>query len=250
MTTRAIMDYNFYHLLADALPEKKSYSSLNILPEQLPPVPLDTLPEQLPPNFLSMEIQDYMVAFSGRTNSYCVGIVDMVNSTKISSQLSIEKTAKYYEIFLNTMARVLNRFGGMIIKNVGDSLLFYFPESSKGRKYGYMTCLEGCLTMIESHDFVSQYAKKEGLPLINYRVSSDFGPVMIMNQNGTPGTDMIGPPLNMCTKINHIASNNEFVIGGDLYQVAKKLPDYSFSPRGKYDLQSKYSYPVYSVCRK
>ena len=111
--------------------------------EHFPPVPLDTLPEQLPSDFLTMKIQDYVVGFSGRTSSYCVGTVDIIDSTKISARLSLEKSAKYYEIFLNTMARVLNRFGGMIVKNVGDSLLFYFPESSKGRRYGFMTCLEG-----------------------------------------------------------------------------------------------------------
>ena len=115
--------------------------------EQLPPVPLDTLPEQLPPDFLTMKVQDYIVGFSGHTSSYCVGMVDMVNSTKIASQMPLQKSAKYYEIFLNTMARVLNRFGGMIVKNVGDGLLFYFPESSKGRRYGFMTCFEGCLAM-------------------------------------------------------------------------------------------------------
>ncbi|HUT05658.1 MAG TPA: adenylate/guanylate cyclase domain-containing protein [Nitrosopumilaceae archaeon] len=223
---------------------------LDTPPEQLPPVPLDTLREQLPPNFLTMKVQDYIVGFSGNTVSYCVGIVDMVNSTKITSQLSLKKSAKYYEIFLNTMARVLNRFGGMIVKNVGDSLLFYFPESSKGRSYGFMTGLEGSLAMQDAHNFINMCAKKEGLPGIDYRISCDYGPVMIMDQNESHGVDMIGPSLNMCSKINHFATKNEFVIGGDLYQVTKKLPDYSFSSKGKCDLQSKYSYPVYSVCRK
>jgi len=152
----------------------------------------------------------------------------MMDSTKISSQLSLQKSAKYYEIFLNTMARVLNRFGGMIVKNGGDSLLFYFPESSKGRRYGFMTSLEGCLAMKDSHDFVCMCAKKEKLPAINYRISCDYGPVMIMDQNESHGIDMIGPSLNMCSKINHFAAKNEFVIGGDLYEAAKKLPDYDF----------------------
>jgi len=77
----------------------------------IPPVPLETLREQLPPDFLTMKVQDYIVGFSGHTSSYCVGVVDMMDSTKISSRLSLEKSAKYYEIFLNTMARVLNRLG-------------------------------------------------------------------------------------------------------------------------------------------
>ncbi|MDH3311769.1 MAG: hypothetical protein OEM28_01315 [Nitrosopumilus sp.] len=78
-----------------------------------------------------MDIPDYLVAFSGHTKSYCIGLVDMISSTKISSKLSLTKSSKYYEIFLNTMARILNRFGGMIIKNGGDSLLFYFQNLLK-----------------------------------------------------------------------------------------------------------------------
>lgn len=165
---------------------------LKKLTENIPPIPLETLPEQLPHNFLSMKIQDYIVAFSGHTKSYCVGTVDMVNSTKISANLSVTNTVKYYEIFLNTMARVINRFGGMIIKNIGDSLLFYFPESAKGRMYGFMTCLESGLAMIDVHDFICTCTKQENLPAIDYRISCDYGQVMIMNQNKSKGLDMIG----------------------------------------------------------
>lgn len=237
------------NLLANIEHSESSPVPLDIA-EYLPPIPLDTLREQLPPNFLTMKMQDYITGFSGHVNSYCVGMVDMIDSTKISSQLSLKKTAKYYEIFLNTMARVLNRFGGMIVKNGGDSLLFYFPESSKGRRYGFMTCLEGCLAMVDSHNFVCMCAKKENLPPIDYRISCDYGPVMIMNQNESHGLDMIGPSLNMCSKINHYATKNGFVIGGDLYEVTKKLPDYSFLPKGEFSVELTNNYSVYSVTRK
>jgi class 3 adenylate cyclase len=128
--------------------------------------------------------------------------------------------------------------------------LFYFPESSKGRRYGFMTCLEGGLAMKDIYGFICMCAKKENLPSINYRISCDYGPVMIMNSNESHGLDMIGPSLNMCSKINHTASKNEFVIGGDLYEAAKKLPDYIFSLKGKFTSELKNDYSIYSVTRK
>ena len=231
-------------LLEDSLEEKHHNRNL------LPPVPLETLSEQLPKSFLKMEIQDYMVAFSGRTQSYCVGVVDMVDSTKITARLSSNQIPKYFGTFLNTMARILNRFGGMIIKNGGDSLMFYFPESSKGRRFGYMACLEGCLAMIEAHEYVNEMAKNESLPPINYRASCDYGSVMIMKQNESHQMDMIGPPMNICCKINRLAPNNGFVIGADLYQVTKKFEEYNFSSKGNHDLELKVKYPVYLVSRK
>lgn len=196
-----------------------------------------------------MTNSDYMVAFSGMAKSYCVGIVDIVSSTKISSEMNELQWCKYYEIFLNSMAKIIPRFGGVVIKNQGDSLLYYFPESSRSTKYGLMSCIECSLSLIENHDAVCSIMKKEGLPCLNYRVSADYGKMVIMNSNNTTSVDLIGPPVNMCAKINHLANTNGFVIGGDFYQNIKDLKDYKFSNKDGFSIGLKYSYPVYSVTR-
>ncbi len=197
----------------------------------------------------SVDDLEYHVSFSDNSSSYCIGLVDMVDSTKLSAKLSIGQLSKYYQIFLNTMSKTLNKYGGQVIKNVGDSLLFYFPELSKNRTFGFMSCIEGVLGMIEMHDIICIYTKKEDLPCINYRISCDYGPVVIMRPNDE-SIDMIGPPVNMCSKINHTASNNEIVIGGDLYQMAKKIPDYQFDFAGDFNSSLKHSYPLYKVTRR
>ena len=197
-----------------------------------------------------MSSSDYMVAFSGLAKSYCIGLVDMENSTKISANLNEREWCRYYEIFLNSMAKILPRFGGVVIKNQGDSLLYYFPESSNSqRKYGFVSCLECSLAMIEFHDAICKILANENLPCLNYRVSADYGKVVIMNSNNSSANDLIGPPVNMCTKINHRAENNGIVIGGDLYQNVKDLPDYRFSNQTGFSIGLKYSYPIYSVSR-
>ena len=61
---------------------------------------------------------------------------------------------------------------------------------------------------------------------------------------------MIGPPLNMCSKINNIAKQNDFVIGGDLFQMVKSINDFKFDQERDFSLGFKQSYPVYSVRRK
>jgi len=192
---------------------------------------------------------DYLVEFLTNTTSYCVGLVDMVNSTKISATIGPAKISRYYQIFLNSMSRIMSRFGGFVIKNVGDSLFYYFPESSKNSNYGFMSCLEASLAMIESHDTICDKLRDEGLPSVDYRVSADYGTVAIMKSNASNSLDMIGPPVNMCSKINRSATKNGVVIGGDLYQVVKKL-DYVIKPVHGFSLGFKVDYPVYSVTRK
>ena len=198
----------------------------------------------------NMAASDYMVAFSGLAASYCVGIVDLVDSTKISAEMNEISWANYYGLFLNSMAKILPRYGGVVIKNQGDSLLYYFPETSKATNYSFMSCLECSLAMLESHNSICDNSKKMGLPCLNYRVSADYGRVVVMSSNQVSSPDLIGPPVNMCAKINHGASINGVVIGGDLYSMVKGFSDYKFQELKGFSLGFKHPYPVYSFRRR
>ncbi|HUU47375.1 MAG TPA: adenylate/guanylate cyclase domain-containing protein [Nitrosopumilaceae archaeon] len=199
----------------------------------------------------SMTAPDYMVAFSGNSQSYCVGMVDIVNSTKISHTLDMYKMSKYYKIFINSISKVLSRFGGCVVKNMGDSLLYYFPESSKTEsKYGITSCLEASFAIIQEHVSINEYLQNENLPQIDYRVSADYGMVVLMNTNDSTSLDIIGPPVNMVSKINRSAAVNGIVFGSDLYEISKDLNEYKFKRIGEYSIGLKNSYPLYSIFRK
>lgn len=198
-----------------------------------------------------MTTPDYLVAFSTRTENYCVGIVDMVNSTKISATIGPGKSSRYYQIFLNSMSKILGRFGGFVIKNVGDCLVYYFPESSKQKtKFGFLSCLECSLAMAEARDMISAYLVSENLPKIDYRISADYGAVITMKSTDSDSLDMIGAPVNMCSKINRLASPNGIVIGGDLHEIVKDFGEYSFKKVKDCSIGLKFDYPVFSLNRK
>ena len=196
---------------------------------------------------LSPSTSDYLVQFSTRSQSYCVGYVDIVNSTKISASLSAEMLSQYYEIFLNSMSKIIGKFGGKVIKNIGDCLLYYFPESGNFSETGIRNCLNCGLTMVEAQNIISEEVKIKQLPNLRYRISSDFGSVILMNTSFSNAVDLIGPPVNMCAKINRCAENNEFVIGNDLHQITKKFREYEFQEIQSCDIGFRYSYPVYKV---
>ncbi|MCH7561801.1 MAG: hypothetical protein IIC67_10640, partial [Thaumarchaeota archaeon] len=73
----------------------------------------------------------YLVTFSGKEISVVVGIVDMVDSTKICAKLGPAKASTYYQVFINSMSKILSQYGGVVIKNIGDCLLYYFPHGEK-----------------------------------------------------------------------------------------------------------------------
>ena len=197
------------------------------------------------------EKPNYLVDFSGESNNYCIGFVDIANSTQISATLKHEKMSKYYEIFLNSMANIVERFDGFVIKNIGDSLLYYFPESSKSStRFGFLSCIECSLTMIDSHELINTKVKNEDLPPLNYRVSADYGKVTIIKSDNSSAIDIVGFPVNICSKINPSAPQNGAVIGSDLYQLVKDFDDYNYNQIRAYSVGLKQSYPIYSVQRK
>ena len=195
--------------------------------------------------------QDYTVAFSGRTQNFCIGLVDIVNSTKISANLHEREWCQYYVVFLNSMAKILKKFGAIPLKNGGDSILYYFPQSTNLKnEFGFIGCLECNLAMSEAHQLISESVEMQGLPNLDYRISSDYGKVVIMEPNSLSPIDIIGPPVNMCAKINHSTPKNGIVIGGDLYEMVKDLKYYRFKQTNGFSIGLKYSYPAYTVTRK
>lgn len=195
-------------------------------------------------------IPAFTVAISDTSKNYCVGLIDIVNSTKITSKLPQNKLASYYEIFLNSMANIINKFGGVVIKNIGDSLLFYFPESSyPKRKFGFLSCLECTLAMVEEHEKIKDVLKNEGLPSVDYRVSVDYGSISFMKSANT-SIDIFGTPVNMSVKINRQAPVNGIIIGDDMYRMVKDFDEYYFKEAEGFSIGLKQTYPIYSVRRK
>ncbi len=190
------------------------------------------------------------VSFSDIHKSFCVGIVDIINSTGITASLQHSKMCEYYRIFLNTMSAISKEFGGIVVKNIGDSLLYYFPKTCDGeRKDSLKDVLECSLAMIESHQTMNKIMSDDGLPQIDYRVSCDYGKITIAQSPDTFVDDIFGPTVNVCAKINIAAYPNSIVIGGDLQQLTKSFSDYTFKQIGGYSLGLKMTYPVYSLYR-
>ena len=73
------------------------------------------------------------VSFIGGSQNCCVCFIDIVDSTRITTIeiTQSEKIKIYYSIFINTMAAIARDFDVTIIKNTGDSLLYYFPKDNK-----------------------------------------------------------------------------------------------------------------------
>ena len=185
----------------------------------------------------------------GKPTYFCVGIVDIVDSTKTVARLPANKSSRYYEIFLNNMAKVVRQYNGHVLKTMGDSLLFYFPDTSfSERKFGFLSCLECGFSLMGTHEKLKKMLSDEMLPPIDFRISFDYGNVTMM-RNTEWSIDLVGPTINTCAKINGLCPVNGMIIGSDLYEKTKNFREYKFKSSGSYSADLKHKYPVFTISR-
>jgi two-component system, OmpR family, response regulator ChvI len=199
-----------------------------------------------------------------RSQNCCVCFVDMVNSTEITADINEpEKLRKYYGIFLNTIAAIARNYRAKIIKNAGDCLIFYFPETiDSSNESAFRDVLECCITMISARCTINTKLYEEKLPSVSYRISANYGRVEVARSSTSQSDDLFGSTMNMCAKINSKALPNGIVIGGDLYQIVKSFSssfdyNYYFEYVDEYlitdfnkDNRHHHPYPVYSLSIK
>jgi two-component system, OmpR family, response regulator ChvI len=196
------------------------------------------------------------ISFLDRSQNYCVCFVDMVNSTRIAAELSgPRKIGQYYSIFINTMAVLAKNYGAKIVKNAGDALIFYFPETSdSSNEVAFKNTLECFTTMTLARDIINAKMHSENLPPVSYRISADYGRVEVATSSSSKSEDLFGSILNICAKINSMAEPNGIVIGRDLYQIIKPFPfidEYHFREvGGGYSIGFSHRYPVYTALSK
>jgi len=191
---------------------------------------------------------DEIISFPGTHKNLCVCLVDAVNSTRVTAPLTKEKICKYYSIFLNGMATIAKEFGAVVVKNVGDSLLYYFPDTSNSTNVNaFANSLECGLEMINARSIINDQMSEYHLPPVSYRISADYGSILAAKSIQSPTDDIFGPAVNICAKMNHMAVPNSMIIGGDLHQIVKFFDCYEFHSLSGVMSGLKLEYPVYSV---
>jgi len=199
------------------------------------------------------------ISFLSNSNSYCVCFVDMIDSTKIIAKIAIpDKVRKYYSIFLNSMSALIKKFGGSIIKNLGDSLVFYFPKTCDcANRSAFRDVIECGITMMAAFKVINSKMTQMQLPNVNYRISADYGSSVIAKSANSQAYDLYGSTMNICAKINSKAPPNGMVIGNDLYEILRSFSSPSFSDDHYFKRIGEYlvdglqqSYPLHSVVSK
>ncbi len=180
------------------------------------------------------------INFINYTQHYCVGIVDIINSTKETSKLTNpNKLRKYYSLFLNTMSSIITSCNGKIVKNVGDNLFYYFPKTSdETNESAFHDVFECGMRMFSSREMLDRQLSDHDLLPINYRVYMDHGKVEIAMSANFKEVDLFGSVVNDCSKMSSVVPSNEVGIGKKLYDIVSKFGFIRYYNIKKIDLQN------------
>ena len=202
-------------------------------------------------NFSSKDVR-----FSGVSIKSCVGFIDLVDSTKnIITMDNLESIRKYYSTFINSISKIVKSYGGKVLKNIGDCILFYFPKTSDvNDTNSFQEAIECDFKILDERYKINDELVKKHLPPFNFRMSLDYGVLDLALVGDYSQTDLFGSTLNLCSKINSssLSIQNEIIIGDKLYKVLKSsniVNNYYFINNGEYKITETNRYPTYNIKR-
>jgi len=182
--------------------------------------------------------------------------VDLVGSTDITLSLPEEKVAVIISSFAQEMAGVISQHDGYILKFVGDAVIGYFIAEALPllAADNSVNCAKAMITVVEKgmNPILNQY----DYPELKVKIGMDFGKNIIVRygeDKEKSHVDILGPSMNIASKIQSIAEPNQILIGEDvftrLHPSIQKLFERVVWTKTKWkyhDRETGKLYPVYS----
>lgn len=179
--------------------------------------------------------------------------IDLIGSTKMSQELSIENNAKIIQLFSSEVSQLINCFGGYVLKFLGDGIIAYFPEPNYiGMNDNAIDCAHSIKYFI--FNGLNKILNSNGLPSINFRIGLDSGEAMILTVGSKISKnhkDLIGQTINLATKIQSLAGPNQILAGeatirNAFYRYRMWFDNIELPNNWNYYKNGEVKYPVFS----
>ena len=149
--------------------------------------------------------------------------VDLVGSTTMTLEMPAEKIAIIISSFSQEMATVIRQHNGFVLKFVGDAVIGYFVSDQDdiygtGAADDAVNCAKSMISVIQKgiNPILNQY----DYPDLMVKIGVDFGQNIVVRYGADmehSQVDLIGPPMNIASKIQNLAKPNQILIGIDVF---------------------------------
>ncbi len=154
--------------------------------------------------------------------SMAVLYVDLVGSTTISMKLPPDKLSILISSFSQEMSYVIEKFDGYVLKFVGDAVIGYFVDDETSKIHAVdnaVGCAESMIKVV-NQGINPILIEKAGLSEISVKIGIDFGKNVVVRYGSDEKmayVDLLGPTMNVASKIQDLAKSNEILVGQEVY---------------------------------
>jgi adenylate cyclase len=148
--------------------------------------------------------------------------VDIIGSTVLGVELTPDFLSKIITVFSQEAAYVFERFGGLVLKFIGDSVIGYFPcaNDQKNNNIDHIvSCGKSLVHVVR--EAINPLLLQMGHNGIEIKVTSDYGIHTIVRYGSDPEqshVDIISTTMNIAAKMQFAAKGGQMVIGKRLYE--------------------------------
>jgi len=147
--------------------------------------------------------------------------VDLVGSTTMTLEMPAEKIAIIISSFSQEMAAVIRQHHGYVLKFVGDAVIGYFTAEGNTllAADNAVNCAKSMISIIQKgiNPILNQY----DYPDLMVKVGVDFGQNIVVRYGAdleNSHVDLMGPAMNIASKIQNMAKPNQILIGNYVFQ--------------------------------
>ncbi len=180
--------------------------------------------------------------------------VDLVGSTTMTLEMPSEKIAIIIGSFAQEMAAVIRQHHGYVLKFVGDSVIGYFDAEEDGASASEnaTNCAKSMISVI--HKGINPILNQYDYPDLMVKIGVDYGQNIIVRYGADvkqSHVDIIGPAMNIASKIQSMAKPDQILIGSDVYERLSSDSQKNFSHviwnKDEWKYRSRLSGEIYNV---
>jgi adenylate cyclase len=191
---------------------------------------------------LNTKVEDpsniFLSKYIGTTLKLVVLYVDLVSSTLMTRSLPVNRLATMIQAFTQEMSIIVSKFGGQVLKFVGDAVVAYFPLGAS-YSLAYNTAVDCSHSMIlVVQEAINPVISMHGYDELQIKIGLDTSEHSVIQYiiDEKSYSDILGYGISMAAKLSALASSNEIIISHNIYMgmhssLRKKFSEVELDPR-------------------
>ena len=179
------------------------------------------------------ETQNVLKKYAESKATFVIIHVDLVDSTKLSMTLPIDRLTTIIQAFAQELSLVISSYGGYVLKYIGDAILAFFIVDFQNDLY--LRCINavdcGCTMIKVVRQGINPILNQSDYPELRIRIGIDVGKNAVVkfgwNTRALDGKvitkapyfDILGYTISIATKMTAFAKPDQIVIGQLVYNV-------------------------------